>query len=226
MPTSTVEDYLKQILLEEQDSPGTSVTTGRLAQALRVTPGTTTAMMRALSESGLVRWEPYAGVQLTAAGRQLATHVLRRHRLVELFLVEVMGLDWSEVHSDAEILEHAVSNRLIERMDAMLGWPAFDPHGDPIPGAQGEPRGGGRHVDLLECPVGEVRTVTRVTDQRPEFLRSLERHGIRPGRKVRLEQRNEMTETVEIVSEEGSPLRLGFRAATRVLVGTAGEEDR
>lgn len=226
MPTSTVEDYLKQILLEEQRSPEESVTTGHLAQALRVTPGTATAMMRTLSESGLVTWEPYVGVRLTAPGRQLATHVLRRHRLVELFLVEVMGLDWSEVHPEAEVLEHAVSDRLIERMDAMLGCPAFDPHGDPIPGAEGEPRAAHRHVGLLECSVGSVREVARVTDQRPEFLRLLEEHGIRPGRRLRVAARDGMSETVEVVAEGGRPLRLGFRAATRVLVGVPVGEER
>jgi DtxR family Mn-dependent transcriptional regulator len=226
MPTSTVEDYLKQILMEEQRSPGSPVPTGHLAQALRVTPGTATAMMRTLSESGLAAWEPYVGVRLTPAGRQLATHVLRRHRLVELFLVEVMGLDWSEVHPEAEVLEHAVSDRLIERMDAMLGCPAFDPHGDPIPGAEGEPRATGRHQDLLECAVGTVREVARVTDQRPEFLRLLEDHGIRPGRRLRVETRDGMTETVEVAAEGGRPLRLGFRAATRVFVAVPAEEER
>lgn len=226
MPTSTVEDYLKQILLEEQRLPGSPVATGQLAQALRVTPGTATAMMRTLSDSGLVTWEPYAGVRLTSPGRRMALHVLRRHRLVELFLVEVMGLDWSEVHSDAEILEHAVSDRLIERMDAMLGHPEFDPHGDPIPGAEGEFGPAGSHQDLLECPVGSLRTLARVTDQRPEFLRLLEEHGLRPGRRLRVAARNTMSETVEIVPEGGRPLRLGFRAATRVLVGAGFEEDR
>ncbi len=226
MPTSTVEDYLKQILLEDQRLPGQPVATGQLAQALRVTPGTATAMMKALSDAGLAHWEPYAGVRLTPAGRQLATHVLRRHRLVELFLVEVMGLDWSEVHSEAEVLEHAVSDRLIERMDAMLGSPAFDPHGDPIPGAALEVRSSGPCQDLLECPLGASLTVARVTDQRPEFLRLLEEHGVRPGRRLRVEVRDGVTETAEIVPEGGRTLRLGFRAATRVLVGADREEDR
>lgn len=135
MPSSAVEDYLKRIFLEQTEDAGKRVPTGQIAQALGVTPGTATAMIKTLAGSGLVAYEPYAGVRLTEAGLQLATHVVRRHRLVELFLVEVMGMDWSEVHADAEVLEHAVSERLIERIDAMLGFPAADPHGDPIPGA-------------------------------------------------------------------------------------------
>ena len=92
-------------------------------------------MMKTLTESQLVIYEPYAGVRLTPAGRRLAAHVIRRHRLVELFLVRIMGMDWSEVHRDAEVLEHAISDQLLERMDEKLGHPSFDPHGDPIPTA-------------------------------------------------------------------------------------------
>jgi DtxR family Mn-dependent transcriptional regulator len=133
MPTSTVEDYLKCIYREERQSAGELVSTGRIAVALKVSPGTVTAMMKTLTDSGLVVYTPYMGVKLTESGVKLATHVLRRHRLVELFLVKVMEMDWSEVHQDAEILEHAVSERLIARMDEMLGRPVVDPHGDPIP---------------------------------------------------------------------------------------------
>src|SRR6185503_16251646 len=96
-----------------------------------------TTMVKTLSESGLVRYEPYMGVRLTEAGEKLASLVLRRHRLIELFLVRVLGMSWAEVHDEAERLEHAVSERLIERIDAMLGRPAVDPHGDPIPTAEG-----------------------------------------------------------------------------------------
>ena len=106
---------------------------GQVASALGVTPGTATTMVKALAESGLAEYEPYSGVRLTAAGEKLAGLVLRRHRLVELFLVQVMGMSWAEVHDEAEQLEHVVSERLIERIDEMLGRPTHDPHGDPIP---------------------------------------------------------------------------------------------
>src|ERR1043166_730975 len=105
---------------------------GQVAATLGVAPGTATTMVKALAESGLARYEPYRGVRLTAAGAKLAALVPRRHRLVELFLVKVMGMSWAEVHDEAEQLEHVVSDRLIERMDEMLGRPTHDPHGAPI----------------------------------------------------------------------------------------------
>ena len=119
------------------DPPDALVPMGQLAAALGVVPGTATTMVKTLAESGLVKYEPYAGVRLTAAGEKLAALVLRRHRLIELFLVKVMGMSWTEVHDEAEHLEHAVSDRLIDRIDEMLGRPEVDPHGDPIPDPQG-----------------------------------------------------------------------------------------
>ncbi|PYR79813.1 MAG: hypothetical protein DMF87_10310 [Acidobacteria bacterium] len=139
MPSSTVENYLKTIYLGTS-GPGAEprlLPMGQLASAVGVTPGTATTMVKTLAESGLVNYEPYAGVALTRAGRRLAALVLRRHRLVELFLVQVMGLRWDEVHDEAELLEHVVSDRLIDRMDEMLGRPEVDPHGDPIPDSEG-----------------------------------------------------------------------------------------
>ena len=201
---------------EERRLGGQLVPAGRIASTMNVAPGTVTAMMKTLSASGLVDYEPYAGVRLTEAGRGLATHVLRRHRLVELFLVRVMGIDWSEVHEEAEILEHAVSDRLIERIDEMLGRPSVDPHGDPIPTAAG--RVDEHHPSLLNCPLDTPLRVTRVTDQRPDFLRLLDRHGLMPDRRATVESRDELAETVTIRPDGGEPLQLGFQAAERVLV--------
>ena len=153
LPSYTVENYLKAIFQAQIGlGRGDLVPMGRLAAALGVVPGTATTMVKALAESGLVKYEPYAGVRLTAAGEKLAAMVLRRHRLIELFLVKVMGMSWTEVHDEAEHLEHAVSERLIDRIDEMLGRPAVDPHGDPIP----DPHGAfdRRQYDtLLTCPL-------------------------------------------------------------------------
>ena len=217
MATSTVEDYLKHIYLAQERSRESVVSPGQIAQALRVAPGTVTAMMKTLTDSELVTYEPYAGVRLTSAGRKLATRVLRRHRLVELFLVRIMGMDWSEVHQDAEVLEHAVSDQLIERMDKMLGHPSVDPHGDPIPTAAGTvPEL--QQDNLLTCPTAVGLRMARVIDQRAEFLQLLERHQLKPGRPLRVESRNELAETVLVQPENGRPLQLGFEAARRVLV--------
>ncbi len=217
MPTSTVEDYLKRIYLEQAQSDGGLVSPGRIAQALSVAPGTVTAMMKTLTESQLVIYEPYAGVRLTPAGLRLAAHVIRRHRLVELFLVRIMGMDWSEVHRDAEVLEHAISDKLLARMDEKLGHPSFDPHGDPIP-MTGGLLPALEQESLCSCPLDVRLTVARVTDQRSEFLQLLERHRLKPGGGLHVRARDELTETVQIEPEEGEPLQLGFRAAARVLV--------
>src|SRR5213595_2263512 len=139
LPSSTVENYLKAIYQGQSTLPNPEdlVPMGQVASALGVTPGTATTMVKALAESGLAEYEPYSGVRLTSAGEKLAGLVLRRHRLVEAFLVQVMGMSWAEVHEDAEQLEHVVSDRLIDRKDQMLGQPTHDPHGDPIPNPDG-----------------------------------------------------------------------------------------
>lgn len=217
MPTSTVEDYLKQIYQAQLASPGTLVPTGQVAAALEVAPGTATAMVKTLADSGLVEHEPYSGVRLTAAGEKLATHVLRRHRLVELFLVEVMGMDWSEVHGEAELLEHAVSDRLLERIDEMLGRPQADPHGDPIPSAGGVVAATD-YASLTSCPVDEELLLVRVTDQRTDFLQRIERAGLVPGVMLKVVTRDEQADTVHIRPRTGDTVSLGFRAASKIQV--------
>jgi len=217
MPTSTVEDYLKCILLAEQSTPSIRVATGRIAAALSVAPATVTSMLKTLANSGLVSYEPYSGVSLTAAGNQLALHVLRRHRLVELFLVRVMGMDWSEVHEEAELLEHSVSENLIQRMDEMLDYPEVDPHGDPIPTAGGEVQEP-EAVSLLQCDLDKPVKVVRVGDQNMEFLQLVEREGLKPGRQLEVKKRDEAAESVLLDRGDREPLSLGFGAASKILV--------
>jgi len=217
MPTSTVEDYLKHILLAAQERPGERVGTGQLATRLALSPGTVTAMLKTLADSGLVDYEPYGGARLTSAGQQLATHVLRRHRLIELFLVQVLGLDWSEVHNEAEQLEHAVSDRLIARMDEMLGSPTVDPHGDPIPTPGGDILAP-EQESLVVCPLLRPLQVARVQDQSADFLQLADRRGLRPGQPLRVMARDEAADMVELELESGERLSLGFRAASKILV--------
>jgi len=214
--TSTVEDYLKCIYQAQQGTTGL-VSTGHIATTLRVAPGTVTAMMKTLAESGLTAYEPYSGVRLTTAGVKLAAHVLRRHRVVELFLVEIMGMNWSEVHGDAELLEHAVSDQLLDRMDEMLGRPDVDPHGDPIPTPRGVMKAK-EYPSLLECPLQSQVKVARVTDQATAFLRLLERQGIMPGNLIEVESREEAADTVLIRGEGRKSFSLGFRPASTILV--------
>ena len=218
LPTPTVENYLKAIYQAQTlRGRGGLVPMGQIASALGVVPGTATTMVKTLADSGLVKYEPYAGVRLTAAGEKLAAMVLRRHRLIELFLVKVMGMSWTEVHDEAEHLEHAVSDRLIERIDEMLGRPAVDPHGDPIPDAHGAVDR--REYDtLMTCPVGAPVTVSRVTDQDTTFLRFVERHELKPGSIVSVEERDEAADSVRLRGEGDREFTIGARAATKVLV--------
>ncbi len=220
MPTSTVEDYLKCILLAQEHDPEALVTMGQIAGGVKVAPGTVTAMVKTLADTGLVVYEPYTGVRLTPSGRQLAAHVLRRHRLIEQFLVQVMGMDWSEVHSEAEELEHAVSDRLVERMDEMLGYPSVDPHGDPIPDVHGVVTAP-ILPNLLTCDVGAGFRVSRVADQSRDFLQLVERRGLKPGSGVRVEHRDEAADTVDLRLESGEALSLGNRAASKIFVEPA-----
>ncbi|MCH2375443.1 MAG: metal-dependent transcriptional regulator [Planctomycetes bacterium] len=222
-PSSTVEDYIKCIYEKQVRRDREFVPTGQVATAMEVAPGTATTMMKTLAESGLVTYEPYTGVRLTDDGVELAKRVLRRHRVVELFLVEFMGMDWSEVHMDAELLEHAVSDRLIARMDEMLGSPKVDPHGDPIPSVAGK-------IDetdyptLLNCALDTQLAVVRVIDQRSAFLRLLETSGLTPGSELIVESRNEEADSVLIRPTSKKELSLGFRAASKILVRQTTED--
>src|SRR5436190_13394332 len=222
LPSSTVENYLKAIYQGQSalDADDHLLAMGQVASALRVTPGTATTMIKALAESGLAEYEPYSGVRLTAAGERLAALVLRRHRLVELFLVQVMGMSWADVHDDAEQLEHAVSDRLIDRIDEMLGRPTTDPHGDPIPNADGAfPR---QQLDtLLTCPVGTPLKVSRVADQDPAFLRFIENNDLKPGQPVEVEARDAAADAVLLRARTGR-VTIGARAASKLLVEIAG----
>lgn len=216
MATSAVEDYLKCILLEEQRLPGLRVSMGHIGSSLGVTPGTVTSMMKALADGGLVSYEPYSGVLLTRAGEQLAAHVLRRHRLVELFLVQVLGMDWSEVHAEAERLEHAISDQVLERMDALLGSPETDPHGDPIPDASGKVPALALE-SLARALPGDRLRVARVLDQSADFLRYVDQQGLKPGAEIRTVGRDEAADVLTL-DAGGETLRIGLRPAARILV--------
>ena len=224
IPSQTVENYLKtiflaQLALTQADGSDTElmVPMGQVAASLGVVPGTATTMIKTLAESGLVHYEPYVGVRLTAAGEKLAGMVLRRHRLIELFLVKILGMSWADVHDEAERLEHAVSDQVIDRIDAMLGRPSVDPHGDPIPTPEGRvPRVD--DADLLGAPTNVALVVTRVTDQSPEFLRFVEQHDLVPGRPVTIIAREANADTVRLRGASGDPRTIATKAASKILV--------
>ena len=220
--SSTVENYLKAIYAGVASLPPGQrlVPMGQLASAVGVAPGTATTMVKTLADSGLVEYEPYAGVALTAAGQKLAALVLRRHRLIELFLVRMMGYSWDEVHDEAEQLEHAVSERLIDRIDEMLGRPETDPHGDPIPNAEGLVKQQDSQT-LLTCPLDRIVIVTRVIDQDRDFLRFIEQHHLKPGEAIEVEARDAAADSVRVRGRNDQRITIGTRAASKLLVHVA-----
>ena len=179
------DDYLKSIYshTEWQDEP---ITPSQLAGTLGVAPSTVTEMVKKLAARDLVVHEPYRAVRLTVAGARHALQVLRRHRLIETWLVREMGYGWEEVHDEAEVLEHSISDRLLQAIDERLGHPAVDPHGDAIPAADGTVRQAPTRP-LLECENGYIGTVVRVSDRDPEVLRALRDVGIGPGTRLRVD---------------------------------------
>ncbi|HEV2970619.1 MAG TPA: metal-dependent transcriptional regulator [Pirellulales bacterium] len=222
MPSLTVENYVKtihEICANEQKAPAT---TGQLAAALGVSPGTVTSMLKTLSESNLVSYTPYEGVRLTKAGNALALRVLRRHRLIELFLVRTLNLNWDEVHDEAEHMEHAVSDLLVDRIDAYLGHPEVDPHGDPIPKADGSlPNPSYR--PLADCREGDEFRLVRVIDQSPDFLRFLTASGLPLGVEGRVSA-NHVEAGLVVIRVAGQTIHLGRSAAEKILVSSAGQD--
>ena len=217
--TSTVEDYLKHVLLlSEREGPLVSM--GALAEALEVVPGTATTMVKGLADEGLVVHRPREGVRLTPEGRRVALNVLRKHRLVETFLVTVLKMDWSAVHTEAEQLEHAISDEVLDRLDAMLGHPATDPHGDPIPNRHGKINSQ-VYATLATCATGRALRVVRVTDQSPDFLHFADQNRLQPGAPVRVSDRNLAAGIVTVHQANRAPVPVSLIAAGKILVEPA-----
>ncbi len=181
-PSTAIDDYLKTIYhhTEWQNDP---VTPSQLAATLGLAPSTVTEMVQKLAAADLVSHRPYGPVSLTDAGRLRAAAIIRRHRLIETWLVREFDYAWDEVHDEAEVLEHAISDRLLERISARLGHPTRDPHGDPIPDAAGAVD---RDPFLLlgDAPIGHTGRVLRVSDRDPALLRALEAAGVDVGHSV------------------------------------------
>ena len=212
--TGPVEDYLKTIY--ELEARSGAAATSEIAARLSLTPASVTGMVRRLARQGLLTHEPYRGVRLTELGRRNALRILHRHRILETYLSQVLGFPWDEVHEEAERLEHAASDALIERMAAALEHPESDPHGAPIPTADGkiDERS---HIALSDLDVGESAVMVRVSDKNPSMLRYLAEIGLQPGVSLRLLERAPFDGPIT-VRIAGSELAIGPSLAAQVLV--------
>jgi DtxR family Mn-dependent transcriptional regulator len=216
VPSLTVENYVKAIHQICAAQVGGSAQTGQLAAALGVSPGTVTSMLKTLSESGLATYLPYEGARLTPSGDALALRVLRRHRLIELFLSRTLDLSWDEVHDEAEHMEHAVSDLLVDRIERYLDFPKVDPHGDPIPSADGAVA----KIDgtlLMDCPGGFRFRLLRVLDQSPEFLRYLTESGLPLGSEGEVTANRPESGVITLATSDASTA-LSREAAGKIVV--------
>jgi DtxR family Mn-dependent transcriptional regulator len=209
-----VEDYLKAIRhLQREHAP---VSTSALAELLDRSPASVTNMIKSLALRGLVVHEPYHGVQLSPNGEREALRIIRRHRVIEAYLIERLGYSWDRVHAEAERLEHAASDELVERMAMVLGHPELDPHGSPIPTAQGEVEEV-EHTPLSEAPVGTAAVVREVSDADEARLRYLAELGLYPGTRIEIVAREPFGGPIRLrVGEEERSLGRSLAASIRV----------
>ncbi|HSH02859.1 MAG TPA: metal-dependent transcriptional regulator [Anaerolineae bacterium] len=200
-----IEDYLKTIYTLAQIE--TPVSTSRIATAREVKPASVTGMIKRLSKLQLVNYEKHYGVTLTDSGRQIALEVIRHHRLIELYLIEALGFSWDEVHEQADILEHVISEKLEERIAAALNYPQFDPHGDPIPTKDGQMHRLDTILLTQVAPNTNVRIARILDSDNSDLLRYLADLGLKPGAKL----------TVNQIEPFDGPLTLTINDETRVV---------
>ena len=218
--TAVAQNYLK-VIWNAQEWSRDKVSTKMLAEKIGVSPSTASESIRKLAEQGLVDHEKYGAVTLTESGRRAALAMVRRHRLLEAFLVKELGYSWDEVHDEAEVLEHAVSDRLVARIDAKLGFPQRDPHGDPIPASDGQvPTPPARQ--LWACRDGDAGTVARISDADPEMLRYFDSIGISLDSRLRVLTRREfagmISVAVESADDPATTVDLGSPAAQAIWI--------
>ena len=213
----SVEDYLKAIYALSRT--GDSAATSAIAASLDVQPASVTGMVKRLSDSGFVEHEPYHGVRLTDHGRREALKILRRHRILETYLSERLGYSWEDVHDEAERLEHAASDQLIDRMARALEHPSYDPHGSPIPTPAGEIEAF-EYLTLAEAPLQVEVEIREVRDDDSERLRDMERQGLVPGAKLVIEGRERLAGPVTLRpgGPSSDPLVVEHEIARRVYV--------
>jgi DtxR family Mn-dependent transcriptional regulator len=213
--SASKENYLKAIFHLQQEQA--LVTTNALAAALQTRPASVTDMLKKLKEQKLLIYERYKGFKLTSEGRKAAVLVIRKHRLWEYFLVKKLQFGWEEVHEIAEELEHISSRKLIDRLEAFLGYPETDPHGDPIPDSQGRWQTR-RQIALAHLPLNKVAQVSGIASQTTEMLEVLQHNHIRLGTKLEIRKRFPFDDSLEVKVSNRAPVTLSARVAKNVLV--------
>ena len=213
----SVEDYLKVIYAVSQN--GQVASTGEIAEALDVQPASVSGMVKRLAESGYVKHLPYKGVRLSEDGEREALRIIRRHRVLETYLSQRLGYSWDDVHAEAESLEHAASDELIDRMASMLEDPSYDPHGAPIPTRAGDVEVAD-HPTLADVHPGAQVFIRVVRDDDPERLRYMEAHGLLPGVLLHVDSTDPFdgTITLRIGEEDGDPQTIERELASRIRV--------
>jgi DtxR family transcriptional regulator, Mn-dependent transcriptional regulator len=219
LPSKALEDYLKIIYKLEESLPekeGKGVSTTAIAERLSISKASVSNMLKKLAEKDLIRYEPYYGVILTDAGTKIALNMIRKHRILEQYLVEKLGYSWDEVDAEAEILEHAVSNRLTNRMWDALGRPTRDPHGSPIPNEAGE-MASETGESLSGVEIGKTHSVIRIQNRSPEELRYLSSIGLTRGAQVKVHEKAPFNGPIS-VEVGGNTQALDFRLAQSIFV--------
>lgn len=212
--SQSVEDYLKAIYKLEANEKGASTT--RIAESLDVSSASATNMVKRLAKMGLVDYQSYKGASLTSSGRKIALEIIRHHRLLELYLLEVMGYSWDEVHDEAEKLEHHISEQFEDKIAELLDNPTHDPHGDPIPTKDGIMPS--MEVEsLIDAGEGHHYLVSRVKNQDPELLRYLEKIGLLPGAKLSIKEKGPFKGPITLYIEDKEQV-LGHEVAEHIYV--------
>ena len=216
MPTPSIEDYLKAIYKLETEASGSPVATGALANAMDVADASASNMVRRLADLGFLSYEAYAGATLTEPGRAVALEVIRHHRLLELYLKEVMGFGWDAIHDEAERLEHHISEAFEDRIEEMLGHPTRDPHGHPIPTRDGLVDDLSAHA-LADLAADDAAVIDHVSDEDASLLHLLEQRGLLPGASVRVVETRPL-DGLMVVAVDGTEQLIGRSVAEKVFV--------
>lgn len=217
--SQSVEDYLKAIYKLESNLDGKGVPTSRLAKEMNVSNASVTNMVKRLSGLGMVTYESYYGSRLTGAGRKIALEMIRHHRLLELYLAEMLGYSWDQVHDEAEKLEHHISEQFEDKISELLNDPKFDPHGDPIPTKDGlMPKLGLKALSSVD--ENRPYVVKRVKNQTPDLLRYLDDYGLTPGAVVTIIKKEPFDGPLEL-DVDGKKITLGYKIAMDILVSNS-----